>query len=137
MRMTRKGLITTAFLAFVLVAGIAPVSQAADEVVQSQLYFGLRSLDGSGVSEQEWARFLAEVITPRFPDGLTVLGAYGQGRSGPPTTPITAETTKILVIVHPATEEAKKKLTEIKQAYMKTFNQDSVFHVEVPARLVD
>ncbi|WP_342643556.1 DUF3574 domain-containing protein [Rhodoligotrophos ferricapiens] len=108
------------------------------EAIQSQLYFGLRSKDGAGVSEQAWARFLSEVVTPRFPDGLTVLSAYGQSRdqaSAPALT--TAETTKLLLIVHPDTHDAQKKLGEIKAEYVKRFKQDSVFQVEVPARIVE
>ena len=36
---------------------------------------------GGEVSEEEWRAFLETEVTPRFPDGLTVLTAYGQWRS--------------------------------------------------------
>ena len=32
------------------------------------------------MSEANWARFLAAEVTPRFPDGFTVLDAKGQWR---------------------------------------------------------
>lgn len=105
--------------------------------LQSQLYFGLRSDDGSGVSEQEWAQFVADVVTPRFPDGLTILNAYGQSRSSARAAGTLTETTKLLIIVHPATDAASKKLGEIKTEYARRFNQDSVFHIELPARMVE
>lgn len=136
--MTRRSFIQAALISFTLASTTLPaMAQAKTDLVQAQLYFGLRSADGSGVSEQEWARFLSDVVTPRFPDGLTVLGAYGQGRSGPPTPIVVAETTKLLIIVHPDDAASRQKLAEIKQEYAKAFNQDSVFHVELPARLVD
>ncbi|WP_170984568.1 DUF3574 domain-containing protein [Rhodoligotrophos defluvii] len=133
------------FLAVMFLGLAASLGQAQQQnsapsydAVQSQLFFGLRSKDGTGVSEQAWAKFLAEVITPRFPDGLTVLSAYGQGRAGPPSPALTsAETTKLLVVVHPDTDEARQKLQEIRAEYVRRFNQDSVFHVEVPARIVE
>src|SRR5260370_450493 len=47
---------------------------------QIELLFG-RSIAGHlRVSEAAWSRFLAREITPRFPDGLTVLDAAGQWR---------------------------------------------------------
>ena len=36
---------------------------------------------GGEVSDAEWRAFLETEVTPRFPDGLTVLTAYGQWRS--------------------------------------------------------
>jgi len=139
--MTRRTFIQAVFLSLFSIFLFASIEPGRAEVktdaVQAQLYFGLRSADGKGVSEQAWAKFLADVVTPRFPDGLTVLAAYGQGRSGPPPFPMMAETTKLLIIVHPDDEASRQKLNEIKQAYKETFTQDSVFHVEVPARLVD
>ena len=106
--------------------------------VQTQLYFGLRTTDGTGVSEQEWAQFIFDVVTPRFPEGLTVLNAYGQGRSTPKTgAPIMfSETTKLLILIHPNTADEAAKIEAIKAEYNKRFNQDSVFHVDFPARLV-
>ena len=53
--------------------------------VQVDLYFGRDKPSGGEVSEAEWAAFLAESVTPRFPDGLSVLPVEGQTRvpSGP------------------------------------------------------
>src|SRR5260370_23477088 len=47
---------------------------------QIELMFG-RSIAGHlRVDAAAWSRFLAREITPRFPDGLTVLDAAGQWR---------------------------------------------------------
>ncbi|MEX2248301.1 MAG: DUF3574 domain-containing protein, partial [Parvibaculum sp.] len=69
-------------LALALVASPrdAAVADPASGVVQTTLYFGLDRGDGGTVSERDWRRFLAEVVTPRFPGGLTVIDAYGQWR---------------------------------------------------------
>src|SRR3954452_19724471 len=45
------------------------------------LYFG-RNISGDGtVTEAEFCRFLSDVVTPRFPDGLSVLDVAGQFRN--------------------------------------------------------
>ena len=38
-----------------------------------ELLFGLGKQGGGEVSEEEWRAFLETEVTPRFPDGLTVL----------------------------------------------------------------
>lgn len=113
----------------------AQETPAAQTFVQSTLYFGLKSSDGAGVSEQQWAKFLADVVTPRFPDGLTVLSAYGQGASPGPDA-VLAELTKVLIIVHPAGEAEAAKIAEIKAKYSKDFDQPGVFHTEANVRIV-
>src|SRR3954454_16187277 len=67
-------------------------------LVRETLYFG-RNRPGVGtVSDAEWQRFLAEVVTPRFPSGLTVQEASGQwkGASGA----IEQERSEILTVYH-------------------------------------
>ncbi len=50
-----------------------------DQVTEYQLYFGLSDATGApdAVSDEAWARFLADTVTPRFPDGLTVTDGAG------------------------------------------------------------
>ncbi|MEX0839244.1 MAG: DUF3574 domain-containing protein [Parvibaculum sp.] len=107
-------------------------------VVQTTLYFGLDLADGGKVNERDWTRFLAEVVTPRFPDGLTVVDAYGQWRDpSVEATPILREATKVVIIVHDATPGAVSALADIKTDYMDRFGQKSVFHTETPVRVVE
>ena len=132
---------------FVLAACLMPgvPSVSADDAawpepnaVQSTLYFGMKSEDGAGVSEQEWTRFLADVITPRFPNGLTVLQAYGQSALGAAKpSDVLAETTRVLIVVHPNTPEAAKALAEIKAEYKARFNNLGIFHTDAAVRVVD
>src|SRR5882762_7151769 len=56
--------------------GSGSLSQQAS--VSDRLYFGRKHPAGF-VTETEGATFLADVVTPRFPQGLTVWAADGSG----------------------------------------------------------
>ncbi len=43
--------------------------------IEVSLYFGRGKPSGGEVSDAEWATFLSGTVTPRFPDGLTVIDA--------------------------------------------------------------
>ena len=47
---------------------------------RTELFFGKAKPDGSMVTDEEFRAFLDEVITPRFPNGLTMLSGAGQFR---------------------------------------------------------
>src|SRR3954467_1710176 len=49
-------------------------------MVRTELYCGLSRPKGPDVTQAEWAAFLDEVVTPRFPDGFSVTDEYGQYR---------------------------------------------------------
>ena len=97
--------------------------------VQVDLYFG-RDTDKGEVSESDWATFLADEVTPRFPEGLSVLEVQGQYRE--PSGQIIRERTKLLVIVLFDAASQQAKVGEIARAYAKRFGQHSVFRVERP-----
>jgi Protein of unknown function (DUF3574) len=78
-----------------------------------------------GVSEEEWLRFLDEVVTPRFSDGLTVIDAYGQWWNAPEAS-IEREPSKILLIVLKNETAQRAQLAEIAVAYKRRFSQQSV-----------
>jgi len=130
-----------AFLVVLVLAVAPPRGAFADPpagAVQSTLYFGLELSDGGTVSERDWTRFLAEAVTPRFPDGLTVVDAYGQWRDPAlADAPIVREATKIIIVVHSETPETAAALADIKAEYMDRFGQKSVFHTEAPVRIVE
>ena len=54
-----------------------------DQVTEYRLYFGRSDATGApdAVSDEEWSRFLADTVTPRFPHGLTVADGAGQWRN--------------------------------------------------------
>src|SRR5215204_2426619 len=71
----------------------------ADKFFRTELYFGTGKPDGGLVTAEEWDKFLETEVTPRFPDGFTVLEGYGQfkGSAGK----IVRETSLILVLFYP------------------------------------
>jgi Protein of unknown function (DUF3574) len=101
-------------------------------MMQAELLFG-RNIDGRhGVTERAWARFLAEEITPRFPDGLTVYDAAGQYRENP-AAKIVRERSKIVMILVESGDISMQRIGQIVDAYKKRFRQKSVGVVIKPA----
>ncbi len=47
---------------------------------KEELYFGMDIPSDGTISEEEWNNFVAGEITPRFPDGITILNGLGQYR---------------------------------------------------------
>ena len=78
--------------------------------------------------EVEWQAFLAEEVTPRFPDGLTVFDASGQWLDAEADR-LYREGTKVLNVLVPveSVEEAKWALDEIADDYVERFDQQVVF----------
>jgi hypothetical protein len=101
----------------------APLKHA----LQIDLYFGLATKDRE-IGDVEWAAFLNEEVTPRFPDGLSVLDVAGQYRI--PTGRITRERSKLLVVIVLDAPAHLPKVQAIVDAYKKQFNQLSVLRVE-------
>jgi hypothetical protein len=91
----------------------------------AELMFGRKIGDRVAVSEAKWSRFVDREITPRFPDGLTVLDARGQWRDSERNR-IVREPSKLVQIVLPGKAEDTGRLDEIAEAYKKQFRQQSV-----------
>jgi hypothetical protein len=83
--------------------------------------------DGTEVSESEWRAFLSADVTPRFPDGLTVLQGYGQWRSGGA---VARESERVLLIWYKPDAGSDAKIEAIRAAYKARFGQDSVMRVD-------
>ena len=89
-----------------------------------RLYFG-RNQDGAEVvSDREWAVFVRDVVTPHFPDGLTVLD--GEGLRQTAAGAVERERSKVLVVLAPLDGDAPEKLAVIAQGYKGLFGQESV-----------
>jgi hypothetical protein len=98
---------------------------------QIELMFG-RNIGGRlGVSETAWSRFLAREVTPRFPDGLTVVNASSQWRDKDRGT-LVREPSKLLTIVAVADPATPDKLAAIVAAYKQQFHQQSVALITRP-----
>ncbi|MEJ7901372.1 MAG: DUF3574 domain-containing protein [Thermomicrobiales bacterium] len=103
----------------------------AEPWIRTELYFGTTiPNDGGDVSDAEWNAFLDEEITPRFPDGLTVLEGYGQFLNAQGV--IAEEDSIVLIIFHPAEfiDDSSVAIEEIRDAYETAFQQESVLRVD-------
>jgi Protein of unknown function (DUF3574) len=103
-------------------------AQAFDRI---ELFFGL-SRPGGVVTEAEFSAFVDASVTPRFPDGLTVVSANGQFRDAGGT--IVVEGSKMLILLVPRTDrEADAKVQAIRDEYRQAFQQQSVLRTDAVA----
>jgi Protein of unknown function (DUF3574) len=102
--------------------------------VDTRLYFSLGPADSpnQGLTESQWRDFLDKEVTPRFPDGLSVLDVYGQWQSKQQKSP-GRERTKMLVIDYPATQANDAKIEAIRTAWKQRTHAQSVLKVTQPA----
>ena len=84
------------------------------------------------VSEAGWSRFVATEVTPRFPDGFTVLDGSGQWRA-PGSSRISRERSKVIMIAMPPGADNEAKLQAVIDAYKTRFKQQSVGLIVRPA----
>ena len=90
----------------------------------AQLFFG-RNIGGKpGVSDAAFGKFVDEELTPRFPDGLTILDGGGQWRG--PENKLIRESAKVVLIVLPKARDSAVRIAAVRDAYKARFNQDSV-----------
>jgi hypothetical protein len=108
---------------------------SADKYFRTELYFGRSRPDGTLISIEEWEAFLNDVVTPRFPDGFTVLDGIGQykDRSGR----VIKEPSKVLIFLYTkkGSNLARKKIDEIRETYRSAFKQESVLRVDVTGKI--
>jgi hypothetical protein len=88
------------------------------------VYFGRNRPAGGTVSDADWQRFLAEVVTPRFPAGLTVVEATGQWRGANGT--VDQERSEIVTIFHAGDEASRRAVADVAAEYKRRFDQEAV-----------
>ena len=105
-----------------------------DAFVELNVYFGQEKGSGGTVDEEEWQTFLADTVTPHFPDGLTVLDARGQWLDTDESR-LYREATKVLNVLVPAdaADASVTSVREISDIYKARFEQQAVFHTALPA----
>lgn len=141
--MKRNAISIAAALAFVLAAGAGAVWLAAGggrstfgfrcpasaaTMQRLELVFGLSRKDRLDVSEAEWVEFLDLQVTPRFPDGLTVVAGRGQWRNAAGV--VIREPARVLLIwVRPATD-LDARITAVREAWKAAHQQESVLRAD-------
>jgi hypothetical protein len=133
-----RGIVPALLLGLACIVNLSAPTEAADPpgagcllpgqepIIVAELFFGREKAGHRVVSAAEWSDFLAKVVTPNFPDGLTVFDGYGQWRN-PQTGAIgRSEGVKIVLIaVKPGSDVAGRFQTVI-DAYKARFQQQSV-----------
>lgn len=109
----------------------APTPAVSEQVfLRTELFFGLSKPDGAMVSDAAFAHFVDREITPRFPDGLTLIPARGQwrGENGQ----VVREPAMILILLYPhgSREQADAKIETIRAAYIQQFSQEAVLRID-------
>jgi hypothetical protein len=134
----RCGLLLLAAIACARQPAPAPIATAGarcepgdTSLVRDVVYFGRNRPDGGIVSETEWQGFLDEVVTPRFPNGLTVVHADGQwrGQSGA----VERERAEVLTVLHGGTEASRQAMLEVVGEYKRRFGQEAVLRERLAA----
>ena len=98
--------------------------------LRTELFFGMDKPTGGVVSEDEWQRFVADIVTPRFPEGFTIDDALGQYLDGKI---LVREKSKQLILIYPRKYKtaSSRRIEEIRAAYIKAFDQKSVLRVDL------
>ncbi|MBR0675193.1 DUF3574 domain-containing protein [Roseomonas alkaliterrae] len=109
--------------------GAPPCPPGTTAATVAEAYFGRHALGRAEVSEAEWRDFLADTLTPAFPDGLTALDGLGQWRDREGR--ILREASKVVVIVLPGADApaARARMRPVEEAWKRRFRQDSVLTV--------
>jgi hypothetical protein len=116
-----------------LLAAIGCVSVQTNYCAQDEklsindlMYFGTAKPDGV-VTPGQWAEFLKNSVTPRFPQGFTAWRASGQWKGSDGI--IMQEESFALSIVHPDDKSSDEAIRSIIREYKLQFNQEAVLRV--------
>ncbi len=101
--------------------------EGAEPFVKYELFMGRSNASGEVVDDVAWDAFLEDSVTPRFPDGLTVLDGRGQWRNADGV--IEKERSKVLVILAPSGDDTMGPIDEVSEEYERRFGQESVLRV--------
>ena len=104
-----------------------PCPDGSERYDEYRLFFGRNIGDAEGVSDEDWRAFLADTVTPRFPDGLSVFDASGQWRDSEGG--IVRERSKMVLILAESSSDAARRLDETAEEYKRKFSQESVLRV--------
>jgi Protein of unknown function (DUF3574) len=101
--------------------------------IRTELFFGLRKSANIEVTDLEFQQFLTVEVTPRFPDGLTLISGRGQFKSS--NGKIIKEPANLLILIYPfdRASHSSQKIEQIRKAYKLAFQQESVLRSDEPA----
>jgi len=97
-----------------------PVGQASLQT--AQLFLGGKT--PAAPAERDLSRFVDQEVTPRFPDGVTVVRGGGQWKGS--ENRMIREASKVVLVVLPASGDSHGKVEAVRIAYRSKFKQDPV-----------
>ena len=98
-------------------------------LVRDVLYFGRNTPGGAELSDSAWQQFVDEVLTPRFPAGLTIWDAAGQWRAASGL--VERERSKVLTLLHAGDARSDGLVAEAVGEYKRRFSQEAVLRERV------
>jgi len=115
--------------------GDAARPAAAANWQRAELYFGLgrAGADDAPAHAQRWQQFLDDEVTPRFPDGFSVLDVYGQWQRREPKS-IERLNAKLLVILFQGPQH-RADLDALRAAWKQRTGDQSVLLTISPAEV--
>ena len=113
--------------------GPQPTIASGEAMVSDRLFFGRNIPEGGMVSDSAWSAFLNDVVTPRFPAGLTVY--RGEGQWTDPRGNLVRENTMIIELEHRPGAAADSMIALIADAYRTRFHQDAVLRITAPVQM--
>ena len=119
----------TLFVSALPAADQRPTAASAEVWARTELYFGTNKSDNTEVTDTQFQNFIDNEVTPRFPDGLTLLTGNGQFRNSAGV--LIREKSHVLILFYPVqTKDANKKIQDIRGAYKSYFAQESVLRAD-------
>jgi hypothetical protein len=126
--LTTLALLLLVSAAHVLAAPPPSCKGGAQAFVRTDLFFG-RARPGGVVTEAQFKAFVDVDVTPRFPDGLTLLAGIGQFRDTHGATQV--EGANVLILLYPRDDaHADRKIDAIRSDYRRRFEQHSVLRAD-------
>ena len=110
-----------------LIASAADEAPVVRQMVRTELYF-------TAIDAALWEDFLSEVVTPRFPDGLTWYDVHGQWR-GPSGKPEKLPS-RLLIVLHADNRTNEHALVEVGAQFKQRFGY-SVLRASVKVEASD
>ena len=112
-------------------APAAPACPAGQEHLRTaQLFLG-RQAAGAPIAAWDLQRFVEQEITPRFPDGVTVVDGGDQWKGS--ENKMIREASKVVLVVLPASGDTHHKVEAVRVAYRTKFKQNPVVVLPPPA----
>lgn len=96
---------------------------------RTDLFFGTDRVGMAPVSDNEWQNFVDTVITPRFPEGLSMYPITGQYLQGM-MVGLIKEKSYDVVLLHDGTDGPSQTIEQIRTSYKTQFNQESVLRLD-------